>query len=217
MERDGDNEEDDEDGEDAEEHDDEEEKEEDQGEDDGKQPRMSGQGEMVNPSDDDVDTMVDVEPIVLRKQGPEMAEHTPRAQLAPRAPRPHTAEPRTRPQTPETHLHSGAEVLVLMMAKKPHPVVPTLRRAEEAWNTCDVDVDQQLLGESAAGDSRPNSPRPNFPLRDVPLFEVRPDIWVGKGWTSPHIAENVTVLTFGLEGGSCLICFLCSNIFISGI
>lgn len=132
MERDGDNEEDDEDGEDAEEHDDEEEKEEDQGEDDGKQPRMSGQGEMVNPSDDDVDTMVDVEPIVLRKQGPEMAEHTPRAQLAPRAPRPHTAEPRTRPQTPETHLHSGAEVLVLMMAKKPHPVVPTLRRAEEA-------------------------------------------------------------------------------------
>jgi hypothetical protein len=50
---------------------------EDQDEDDGKEPRMLGQGEMVNTSADDVDTKLDDQPIVLPEQGQEMREHTP--------------------------------------------------------------------------------------------------------------------------------------------
>jgi hypothetical protein len=38
-------------------------------EDNGKEPRTIGQGEMVNTSADDVDTMVDDEPTVLPEQG----------------------------------------------------------------------------------------------------------------------------------------------------
>jgi len=43
--------------------------EEDEDEDDGKEPWTIGQGEMVNTSADDVDTMVDDQPIVLSEQG----------------------------------------------------------------------------------------------------------------------------------------------------
>ena len=57
-----------------------EEEEEDQDEDDGKEPRTDGQGEMVNSSADDIDTMVDDQPIVLPEQGQEMCKHTPRPQ-----------------------------------------------------------------------------------------------------------------------------------------
>jgi len=54
--------------------------------------------------------------------------------------------------------------------QKPRPAVPTLREAEAAGNTSDVDVNQQLLIESAGGDSLSD-----VPLPDVPLPEVRPD------------------------------------------
>jgi len=51
--------------------------------------------------------------------------------------------------------------------------VPNLRDAEAAANTSDVDVnvdvDQQLLIESAGGDSHPD-----VPLTDVPLPDVSP-------------------------------------------
>jgi hypothetical protein len=63
MERDGDDE-----AEEDEKKEDEEEEEVDEDEDDGKEPRMIGQGEMVNTSADDVDTMVDDQPIVLPEQ-----------------------------------------------------------------------------------------------------------------------------------------------------
>jgi len=43
----------------------EDEEEEDEDEDDGKKPRTIGQGEMVNTSAENVDTMVDDQPIVL--------------------------------------------------------------------------------------------------------------------------------------------------------
>jgi hypothetical protein len=43
-------------------------KEEDEDEDDGKEPQMIGQGEIINTSADDVDTMVDEQPIVLPEQ-----------------------------------------------------------------------------------------------------------------------------------------------------
>jgi hypothetical protein len=63
-----------------------EDEEENQDEDDGKEPRTLRQGEMVNTSAHDVDTMVDDQPIVLPEQGQEMREHTSRPQ--PPAPHP---------------------------------------------------------------------------------------------------------------------------------
>jgi hypothetical protein len=153
--------------------------EEDQDEDDGKEPRMLGQGEMLNTSADDVDTMVDDQPIVLPEHGQEIREHTPLPQPPAPAPRPHTPECHPRPPTPEPHPLSGLEHLGLVTSQKPCPVVRTLREAEAAGNTsdvdADVDVDQQLLIESAGGDSLPN-----VPLANVTLPEACPDGSVGE-------------------------------------
>jgi hypothetical protein len=44
--------------------------------DDGKEPQTIGQEEMVNSSVHDVDTTIDYQPIMIRKQGEEMGEHT---------------------------------------------------------------------------------------------------------------------------------------------
>ena len=133
------------DGDDQVEEDEQEEDEEEEEEDDGKEPRTIGQGEMVNTSADDVDTMVDDQPIVLPEQGQEMRE--PRRQPPAPAPWPQTPEPRPRPRTPETHPLSGLEHLWLVTPQKSRPAVPTLREAESARNTSDVDVNQQLLIE----------------------------------------------------------------------
>jgi len=46
-------------------------------------------------------------------------------------------------------------------------VVPTLREAEAAGNTADVDVNQQLLIGSAGGDSFSDVPLPEVPLRET--------------------------------------------------
>jgi len=59
--------------------------------------------------------------------------------------------------------------------QRPHPVVPTLREAEAAGNTLDVDVNQQLLGKSAGGHSLPD-----VPLPDVHLAGARPDGSLGE-------------------------------------
>jgi len=69
-----------------------EDEEEDQDEDDGKEPRTLGQGEMVNTSADDIDTMVDDQAIVLPEKGQEMREHTPRPQHPVSAPQPKPRE-----------------------------------------------------------------------------------------------------------------------------
>jgi len=202
MERDGDDDEQkDEEKEDEEvvEEEDEDE-EEDQDEDDGKERRTLGQAEMVTKSAEDIDNMVDDQPIVLPEQGQEMREHTPRPQPPAPAPRPQTPEPHPQPRTPETHPLSGLEHLGLVTPQKPRPAVPTLREAGAAGNTLDVDVDvdvdQQPLMESAGGDSLP----------DVPLPEARPDGSVGEGWTSPRVAEEAMVVAFRLWSGSCLSC-----------
>jgi hypothetical protein len=63
-----------------------EDEEEDEDEDNGKEPRMIGQGEMVNPEADDADTMVDNQPTMLPEQGQEMGEHTPQPQTPERCP-----------------------------------------------------------------------------------------------------------------------------------
>jgi hypothetical protein len=59
-------------------------------------------------------------------------------------------------------------------------VVPNLQEVEEEGNTSDVDVDQQLLCESAGGDSLPNVPLPDTLPAGVPVSEVQPDASVGK-------------------------------------
>jgi hypothetical protein len=78
---------------------------------------------MVNTSGDDVDPMVEDQPIVLAEHGQEMRE--PRPQLPAPSPRPQTLEPRTRPRIPETHPFSGLEHLGLGTSQKPRPAVPT--------------------------------------------------------------------------------------------
>jgi len=184
MERDGDNDEEEAEEEEDEEKEDEEvveeeneDEEEDKDEDDGKEPRTIGQGEMVNTSADDADTMVDNEQTVLPEQGQEMRGHNPRLQPPVPAPRPQTPEPSPRPWIPETHTLRGLEFLGLVTPQKPCPGAPTLREAEAARNTSDVDVDQQLHCKSAGGDSLPDVSLPDVHLPDVPLPDVPlPDI-----------------------------------------
>jgi len=183
MEWDGDNEaekdkvekdEEEEDEKEQEEEEEDEDEEEDENEDDGKQPRTIGQGETVNPSADNGDTVVDDQPNVLREHGQKMREHTPWTQPPASAIRPQTPEPRPQPQIPETHPLSGLEHLGLVTPQQPRPAVQTCREAEAAGNTTDVDVDQQLLSELVRGDSLPDVPLPDVPLPDVPLPDVPP-------------------------------------------
>jgi len=163
-----------EDEEDEEEEDEKEEEEvvdedEEEDEDNGKEPQTIGQGAMVSTSADDADTMVDDDQTVLPEQGQEMGEHTPRPQPLAPAPWPQTPEPPPRPRTPETHTPSGLEFLGLVTLQKPRPAAPTLREAEAAGNPSDVDVEQQLLGESASGDGLLDGPLLDVPLPDVTL------------------------------------------------
>jgi len=118
MQRDGDNEEEEDEQEEDEEKEHEEEKkeeEEDGNEDDGKEPRTIGQGEMVNTSADDEDTMVDDQPIFQPEQGQKMREHAPWPQPLAPAPQLQTPEPCPRPRTPETHPLSELDHLGLVM------------------------------------------------------------------------------------------------------
>jgi len=152
-----------------------EDEEEDEDEDDGKEPWTIGQEERVNSSADDVDTIVDDQPIVLPEPGQEICEYTPQPQPPAQAPQPQTPESHPQPRTPETHPLSGLKHLGVATAQKYHLAVPTLREAEAAGNTLDVDVDEQLLIESVGGDSLPS-----VSLPDVPLPEAPPDGSVGE-------------------------------------
>jgi len=112
MERDGDDEEEEDEEEEDEEEEDEDEKEdqdekEDKDEDDGKEPQTIHKGEMVHTLADDVDTMVDDQPIVLPKPDQKMRKHTPRPQTAASAQCPEPLEPRPQPPTPETYPPTG--------------------------------------------------------------------------------------------------------------
>jgi len=144
-----------------------------------------------------------------------MREHTPWPQPAAPAPQPPIPEPPPRPRTQETHTLSEWEILGLVTLQKPRPAAPTRWEAEAARNTSDVNVEQQLLGESAGGDSLPDFPLPDVPLPDVPLPDVplldvplpdvplpdvplpdvprpeaRPDGSVGEEWSSSHVVEE---------------------------
>ena len=54
-----------------------------------------------------------------------------------------------------------------MIPQKPGLAVPTLREAEPARHTSDVDVDQQLLSESTGGDSLPDVPLPDATIPET--------------------------------------------------
>jgi hypothetical protein len=149
--------------------------EEDKGENNGKEPRTIGWGEMVNTSADYVDTMREDQPIVLSEQCQEMREHIPWPQPPPPAPRIQTSDPRPRPGPPETHSLSSLEHLGLLTPQKPRQAVLTQSEAAAARNNLDVDVDQQLQIESAGGDSLPDIPLPNVAVREVTLPESCPD------------------------------------------
>jgi hypothetical protein len=66
----------------------------DEDEDNGKEPRTIGQGEMVNTLADHADTMVDDQPTVLPEQCEEMRKNTTRPQPLASAPQAQTPEPR---------------------------------------------------------------------------------------------------------------------------
>jgi len=59
--------------------------------------------------------------------------------------------------------------------QNPSPAVPSLHEADAAGNTPDVNVDYQLLDESAGGDSLPDVDLPGVPAPDVPLTDVHLD------------------------------------------
>jgi len=63
-------------------------------EDDGKEPWTIGQDEIVNTSADDVDTMVDDQPIMVLEQCQELRDYTPLPQPLVPALRPQTLDPR---------------------------------------------------------------------------------------------------------------------------
>jgi len=179
MKRDGEDEEE----EDEEEEDEEEEEEEDvdEDDDDGKEPWTIGQGEMVNTSPDNADTMVDDEPTVLPGQRQEMCKYIPWPQPLAPTPRQQTPAPRSLPHTPETHLLRVLEHLGLVRPQKPCAAARTLREAEAAGNTTHLDMDQQLLGESAGGNSLSHVGLPDVPHPDIPLPKACLDRSVGEG------------------------------------
>jgi hypothetical protein len=105
-----------------------------------------------------------------------MREHTSWPQPLAPAPQPQTPEHHPCLQTPETQSLSGLEHLGIVRQQIRCQLVPTLREAEEAGNTEDMDVDQQLLTESPGGDSLPDVPLPDVPLPDVSLHDIPPSM-----------------------------------------
>jgi hypothetical protein len=173
-----------------------EDEEEDKDEDDGKERRTIGQGEMLNTTSDDADTMGDDETTVLPEQTQEMREDDTWPQTPASSLRPQTLQPSPPPRTLETHTLSGLEFLWVVMPQKPRPAAPTRQEAEAARNTSDFDVEQQILSQSAGGDSLPNVPLPGGPLPDVPLLHVAlPNVAL------PSVAlPNVTLPEASLDG-----------------
>jgi len=63
----------------------------------------------------------------------------------------------------------GWSFLALLTPQKPRRAVPTVREVEAAGTISDVDVDLQLLWESAGGESLTNVTVPNVALPDARL------------------------------------------------
>jgi len=176
-------------------------------EDDGKEHRTICQGEMVYTLADDVDTMIDCQPILLPEQGQTMREHTPCPQPPAPAPWQQSPEPCQGLRTSETYLLSRLEHFGLLTLPKPRLVGPNRGEADAARSTSDVDVEQQLLGKSAGGNSLP----------DLLLFEEHTDGLVSEKWTSPDVAVEAMNVAFRLVSGSGLDCLLWTDQCISDI
>jgi len=116
--------------------------------------------------------MIADQPTMLPEQGQEMREYTPLPLPPAPAPWPQTPEPHPRPRTPDIHTLTGLEFLGPVTPEKPRPVAPTVREAEAAGNTSDVDAEQQQLAESVVSDCLPDVPLPSVPVPDVPLPDV---------------------------------------------
>jgi hypothetical protein len=97
---------------------------------------------MLNTLADNVDTMVDYQPIVLPVHGQVIRKHIPYPQPPAPAPRAENPERRPRPCTAETPPLIGLGDLGLVTPEKPCLAVTCLHKAEAAGNTSDVDVDQ---------------------------------------------------------------------------
>ena len=69
---------------------------------------------------------------------------------------------------PETHPLSRLEYSGFVTLQQAHPAVPCLREAAPPGYTSDVDVAQQLLGESAGGISLTNVRPVYAPLPEAP-------------------------------------------------
>jgi hypothetical protein len=110
------------------------EKEEDMDEDDDNKCRPIDQGEVVNTSADDVDTMGDDQPIEQSEPGQEMRMHTTWPQHLVHAPGPQTMEPRPRPPTLGTNLLCWPAHLGLVTPQQPRPVVLTQHKLSEPGN-----------------------------------------------------------------------------------
>jgi hypothetical protein len=83
-------------------------------------------------------------------------------------------------------------------------------------------LDQQLQIELAGGNIHPDIPLPDVPHPDVHLPDVLlpkacQDGCVSEVLISSRVVAEAMVVLFGLGSGSCLVYFLCSNLFISGI
>jgi hypothetical protein len=83
--------------------------------------------------------------------------------------------------------------LGLVNPQKPRHAVPTLRDAEDAGNTSDLDVDKQQLSELVGGESLFHIPLIDVPLPDVPPTEAHLDGSEGEELTSSRFGENMWV------------------------
>jgi hypothetical protein len=108
---------------------------EDENKDDGQEPQMVGQGEIVNTSADDVDLMVDNQPIILPAQCKEMCKDSLQHQPLAAGPWPLSREPHPGPHPPESHPLSRLHNVDLVTAQNPRPAVATLNDTDAARST----------------------------------------------------------------------------------
>jgi hypothetical protein len=108
-----------------------------------------------------------------------------------------------------THYLSVFNLVGHMTLRQHHPAMPTPAEAETAGNTLGVDVDQQLLNDSAGGD--------NFTKVSLPKVnrsDTCPDASVGIERPNPCTAAEAMTDGFGLWCGSCLVILNCCTLFI---
>jgi hypothetical protein len=144
-------------------------------EDNSNEPWTISQAQMGNTSDDNVETMVGDQAIMLPDEGQMMSEPTAQQQPLAPAPWPQTMQPRPQARTPKTDSLTGLQDLGMVTLQKPHMAVPNLQEAKAAGNPSDVDVNRQLLGETAGGDRDTDGPLPDFLLPDVAHREANVD------------------------------------------